>query len=77
MSMCEEQGIEYRTKIAQYTIRECILTDRMVTMMCADFEPSEILQKFLNNGYSEKLIKRTFVTIIRAGHTEKAHNVKW
>lgn len=71
MPIQEEQDVEYSTKFAQAIIRECILTDRMVSMMCADFEPSEILQKFLDDGYSEEFIKRTFITIIRAGHTEK------
>lgn len=77
MVMREEMDVDYATKMAQDTIRECILTDRMVSMMCADFEPSEILEKFMADGYNEEFIKRTFVIIIRAGHTKKADNVRW
>jgi len=65
--LVEEQGVKYEDKNVAFTVRMCILTDRMVTMMCAEFAFKEIKEKFLSDNYTEIQIARAYNQILEAG----------
>lgn len=66
--MVEEQDVEYKSKNARYTIRMCIMTDRMITMITVGQTYDEILEYFLNQNFEQDQVIRTWNLIINAAY---------
>ena len=63
MSMIEEQGVKYETPNARYTIRMCIMTDRMITMISIGQKKDEVVEFFLKQDFTNEQILRTWSLI--------------